>query len=58
MNNTAIKVGLRNTHFAVAHGMHHNDNYSTAFDIAKLSKAALTQHSLLEEIVNTKNMSV
>ena len=38
MNDTAIKLGLRSTNFAVAHGMHHNDNYSSALDIAKLSK--------------------
>ena len=58
MNDTACKIGLRSTHFAVAHGMHHYDNYSTALDIAKLSKVALAQHSLLEEICNTKSMSV
>lgn len=58
MNETASKLGLRHTHFAVAHGMHHYDNYSTALDIATLSKAALAKHSLLEEIVNTKSISV
>ena len=58
MNDTAAKLGLRRTRFAVAHGMHHNDNYSTAFDIATLSKLALAKHPFLEEICNTKNMQV
>ena len=54
MNDTAIKLGLNKSNFAVTHGMHHNNNYSSALDIAKLSRYALTQHSLLAEIVNTK----
>lgn len=41
MNDTACKHGLKNSHFAVAHGMHHYNNYSTAMDIAKLSRIAL-----------------
>jgi len=58
MNDTASKLGLKLTHFAVAHGMHHNDNYSTALDIATLSKAALAKHYFLEECVNAKSYSV
>lgn len=54
MNDTASKLGLKRTNFAVAHGMHHNDNYGTAFDIANLSRLALAKHSLLDEICNTK----
>ena len=56
MNDTANELGLRNTHFAVAHGMHHFDNFSTALDIALLSKAALAKHPFLEEIVNSKTI--
>lgn len=41
MNDTAIKLGLSKSHFAVAHGMHHNDNYGSALDIARLSRIAL-----------------
>lgn len=58
MNETAAKLGLKNSHFAVAHGMHHFDNYSTAMDIARLSSIALAKHSFLAEIVNTKEYSV
>lgn len=58
MNDTATASGLKKTNFAVAHGMHHNDNYSSALDIALLSRIALRTHSLLVEIVNTKNFEV
>lgn len=58
MNETVNQLGLRNTHFSVAHGMHHFDNYSTALDIALLSKAALAKHPFLEEICNTKSFKV
>ena len=41
MNDTALKHGLMKSNFAVAHGMHHYSNYSSALDIAKLSRIAL-----------------
>ena len=41
MNDTALKYGLMKSNFAVAHGMHHFNNYSSALDIAKLSRIAL-----------------
>jgi D-alanyl-D-alanine carboxypeptidase len=47
MNETAKELGLgKGTHFAVAHGMHHDRNYSTALDIATLSWNALRSHPL------------
>ena len=50
MNDMADDLGLKNSHFAVAHGMHHEDNYSTAADIAKLSCHAM-ENSYFREIV-------
>ena len=41
MNDTAYKHGLKASNFAVAHGMHHYNNYSSALDICKLSRIAL-----------------
>ena len=41
MNENAGLLGLKRTHFAVAHGMHHPNNYSCAQDIAVLSRTAL-----------------
>lgn len=50
MNNMVDELGLKNSHFAVAHGMHHEDNYSTAADMAKLSCHAM-ENSYFREIV-------
>jgi D-alanyl-D-alanine carboxypeptidase len=36
MNEYGQSAGLKKSHFAVAHGMHNENNYSTAGDIAKL----------------------
>lgn len=58
MNSTACKLGLKKSNFSVAHGMHHYNNYSSALDVAKLSRAALAEHSFLNDIVNTKTFSV
>lgn len=36
MNEEAKELNLKKSHFIVAHGMHHEQNYSTAYDIGKL----------------------
>jgi D-alanyl-D-alanine carboxypeptidase len=55
MNETSIRLGCSNkTHFAVAHGMHHDRNYSTAMDIATISCNAIKTHPLLADVINTK----
>lgn len=50
MNNLADELGLKNSHFNVAHGMHNDENYSTAADMAKLSCHAM-ENSYFREIV-------
>ena len=42
MNSLANELSLKNSHFNVAHGMHNDNNYSSAADIAKLSCHAMT----------------
>jgi serine-type D-Ala-D-Ala carboxypeptidase (penicillin-binding protein 5/6) len=42
MNRRAHELGLLNTHFQNSVGHHNEDHYSTANDIAKLAKKALT----------------
>jgi serine-type D-Ala-D-Ala carboxypeptidase (penicillin-binding protein 5/6) len=37
MNIAAAKMKLRDTHFLSAHGMHHDKNYSSAYDISVIS---------------------
>ena len=41
MNVQAEELGLTKSNFSVAHGMHHFNNYSSALDIAKLSRIAM-----------------
>ena len=36
MNEEAKELNLKKSHFTVAHGMHHDQNYSSAYDIGKL----------------------
>ena len=39
MNKTARKLGMKSTSFQNAHGLHHNKQYTTARDMAKLAIA-------------------
>ncbi|HEY8393676.1 MAG TPA: D-alanyl-D-alanine carboxypeptidase family protein [Thermaerobacter sp.] len=41
MNETARRLGLRDTHFTNPHGLHHPDHYTTAYDLAVLTRYAL-----------------
>lgn len=50
MNQMAEDLGLTMSNFAVAHGMHHENNYSTALDIGKLCCYAMTK-DIVKEVV-------
>lgn len=56
MNEQSKKLGLENSSWAVAHGMFHPRNFSTAYDIAKLTHVALLKHKVLVEVVNVKTL--
>ncbi len=47
------KLGAQNTLFANPHGLHDNDHYTTAYDMALIGKAALN-HPIFREIVKTE----
>ena len=49
MNAMAQELGMMNTHFANAHGLHNPDHYTTARDIAILTRYAL-DNDLFREI--------
>ena len=57
MNETAFEIGLKNSNFASSHGMFQIENYSSAYDIAILTKHAIEKHKLLDQICNTKTYS-
>lgn len=57
MNQRAQELGMTGTHFANPHGLHDPDLYSTAWDIYKMTKQAMT-HAAFREIVSTSYYTV
>lgn len=53
MNETAKKSGATNTNFVNPHGLHHDEHYTTAHDLCKISYYAM-QNETFREIVATK----
>jgi len=51
MNKKAQELGLKNTHFANVTGLHHKDNYSTAYDMAIILDHAM-QNPLCRKILS------
>jgi len=41
MNDTAVQAGAKNTKFINANGLHSNSHYTTAYDMAKITAAAI-----------------
>ena len=56
MNRKAKELGAVSSHFSNAHGYHAEDHYTTAKDMALLSKAFM-DHTVLAEIANEKSFS-
>lgn len=52
MNQKAYELGLKNTHFVNPHGLHDNAHYSSAYDLALLTKHALA-NPVFAEVVST-----
>jgi D-alanyl-D-alanine carboxypeptidase len=57
MNKKALALGLLNTHFANPVGLDGRDNYSSAYDLAKLSRYVY-QKNLVKEIALVKEIKV
>ena len=52
MNQKAEQLGMTGTHFVNPHGLHDPDHYTTAWDIYRMAKEAMT-HAPFREIVST-----
>lgn len=52
MNKKVAELGLENTHFSNVTGLHSEDNYSSAYDMAVILDAAL-QNELCKEVLST-----
>ena len=57
MNNTAKKIGAYNSNFVNPHGLHDDNHYTTAYDLALISCYAM-KNSAFREIVSTKKTTI
>ena len=57
MNQTAYICGALNSHFMNPHGLHNENHYTTAKDLALLSCKAM-QNSIFKKIVSTKAITI
>ncbi|WP_244272594.1 D-alanyl-D-alanine carboxypeptidase family protein [Natronincola peptidivorans] len=53
MNQRAKEIGAKNTNFMNPHGLHHQEHYTTAYDLSMITRAAL-RNPTFKKIVNTK----
>lgn len=53
MNKKAKEIGASNTNFTNPNGLHHNDHYTTAYDLALITREAF-KNGTFKEIVKTK----
>ncbi len=54
MNKKAAELGCKNTHFVNAHGLHDDNHYTTAYDLALIAREFF-QNELLSKIGNTSS---
>ena len=57
MNQRAAELGCTGTHFMNPHGLHHDEHYTTARDMARILREAM-KYPLFEEIFCTKEYTV
>ena len=57
MNEKATELGLENTHFTNPHGLDDKEHYTTASDLATITKYAM-QNPVFAEIVSTKKSTI
>lgn len=57
LNGLAQKLGLINTNFVTASGLHHQDHYTSAEDLAKLTAYAM-KNEAFKKIVSTPSITV
>lgn len=55
MNQKAKDLGCENTHFVNPHGLHDEDHYTTAYDLAKITKYAMTLPDFMD--ISSKSTS-
>ena len=57
MSERARDLGATDTHFVNPHGLHHPDHYSSAYDLALITREAL-EHPRFRELVGTRRAKI
>ena len=57
MNSKAKELGLNNTNFTNPHGLHNENHYTTALDLAKITAYAM-RNETFRELVSTKRYTI
>lgn len=57
MNDKAAEIGCQSTHFVTPNGLHDDDHYTCAYDMALITQAAL-QNDTFREITGTLNYTI
>ncbi len=57
MNQTAVKIGALNSNFVNPHGLHDENHYTTAYDLALISCYAM-KNQTFRDIVGTKSIKI
>ncbi len=57
MNKTAIRIGAKNSNFVNAHGLHDDNHYTTAYDLALISSYAIKNEDF-KEICSTESVYI
>ena len=57
MNQKAAQIGCTQTHFVNVHGLHNEEHYTTARDMAKIMLAAL-EHETFRELYSTSSYTI
>jgi len=56
MNEKVADLGLTDTHYVNTHGLHHEEHYSSAYDLAMIAKEALKHEEFRKIIVTDKHI--
>lgn len=57
MNAKAASLGLKNTHFCNPHGLHHDEHYTSAYDLAVVASKGIT-NPVFKEICSAKRVRI
>ncbi|MEG2456662.1 MAG: D-alanyl-D-alanine carboxypeptidase family protein, partial [Clostridia bacterium] len=57
MNKKALECGAKNSNFTNPHGLHNENHYTTAYDLALITARAF-EHDVFKEIVSTKEIKI